>query len=160
MENIVTENKKYVVNVYTKYINNNFGLFVHNYLSIPYLQLEIHPGRFRFGSHHSLGKFKKNSYCNKSMLFCKDCLNLLLIQSRDMENLWWFPIMNCETLTRGLTQHLPISYQTIIITGIFTTFIIGIQEPYFFILTFILIVMLVLYNNNNFKMLKDTCVHL
>nr|WOZ57658.1 ac81-like protein [Menippe mercenaria nudivirus] len=136
------------------------GFFVHNYLAIPAFDLEIHPGRFFYGTHHNYGAFKNRSYCVKSMQFCKKCVTVLLKQSENQDSTWWYPIMNCETLTRGLTQHLPLSIQTILITGIFTTFILGIEKATFFIVTIIFILMLLIYNNTSYKLLKDRCVHI
>lgn len=159
MEYIV-DGTTYTVNVYTKYIKNTCGLFVHNYLTIPAIELEIHPGRFYYGTHHTLGRFKRNSMCVKQMLFCSVCIRDLLQRSLDLVDIWWYPILNCETLTRGLTQHFPLSIQTLLITGIFTTFIMGFKYSCFFIITIILSLMLLLYNNTSYKFLKDCCVHL
>lgn len=156
----ISINNIYDIIIYSKYVKNTFGIFVHNYFAIPELKLEIHPGRFYFGTHHNIGKFIRNSKCVKCMKFCGICIKLLLKQSIDMDDIWWYPILNCETLTRGLTQHIPISIQTLLITGIFTTFIIGIDKPYLLIITTLLIIILLIYNNSCYKLLKDHCIHL
>ncbi|UBZ25666.1 Ac81-like protein [Carcinus maenas nudivirus] len=149
----------YDVLIYTKYLKNTLGIFVHNYIAIPSMELEIHPGRFLYGTHHNYGKFKKRSCVVKKMKFCDICMERMLTQANDLSNIWYYPILNCETLTRGLTQHVPISVQTILITGIFTTFIIGIQNPKLFIITFLLIIIQLIYNNSSYKLLTDHCIH-
>ncbi|QBB28681.1 Ac81-like protein [Homarus gammarus nudivirus] len=159
METDITEEDFFDIIIYSKYIANTFGIFVHNYLSIPHMDLEIHPGKFFYGTHHNLGKFHKNSCPVKKMKFCKDCLDKLLVKARYLDDIWYYPILNCETLTRALTQHFPISFQTVLITGIFTTFIIGIDKPFMFIITTILLIILLLYNNSNYKFLADHCKH-
>ncbi|UVX94937.1 Ac81-like protein [Callinectes sapidus nudivirus] len=158
MEDISNE-KAYTVTIYTKYLKNTCGLFVHNYIAFPELGLEIHPGRFFYGTHHNFGKFNKRTVPVKNMKFCGICVKHLLDQSNDLVNIWYYPILNCETLTRGLTQHLPISIQTILITGIFTTFIIGIQKPQLFIISLLFLIILLIYNNSCYKMLTDHCIH-
>lgn len=152
--------KTYDIAIYTKYVKNTFGILVHNYFAIPQLHLEIHPGRFYYGTHHDYGKFKKRSECVKVMKFCELCVDYLLEKSTDLDDIWWYPILNCETLTRGLTQHIPISFQTILITCIFTTFIIGIQKVHLLLVVILFIIMLLIYNNTHYKMLKNKCIHL
>ena len=154
-----SKEEEFKVIVYTKYLKNTFGVFVHNYIAIPELELEIHPGRFFFGTHHDFGTFKKRSEPVKTMTFCKSCLKHLLQKAQNLDDTWYYPIVNCEALTRGLTQHVPISFQTILITGIFTTFILGIQHNILFIVSFLFLVLLLFYNNSCYKWLGDSCVH-
>lgn len=149
----------YKIIIYTKYLKNTLGIFVHNYLSIPDIDIEIHPGQFFYGTHHTVGKFKKNSKPVKELIFCDICVRYLLYNARYLSDVWYYPILNCETLTRALTQHFPISFQTILITGIFTTIIIGIYKPILFIISILLLIVLLIYNNSSLKMLKDYCIH-
>ncbi|UVT30872.1 ac81-like protein [Penaeus vannamei nudivirus] len=151
--------KNYDVLIYSKSIKNTLNLFIHNYLSIPALELEIHPGRFYYGTHHTMGAFIKRSVIIKKLQFCEDCINKLLKQSYDLFKVWYYPIVNCETLTRGLTQNIPISIQTILITGAFTSLVIGISYPSVFLLTFLFIILLLLYNNFRFQLFRSTCIH-
>lgn len=151
--------KKYHIIIYSKSIKNTLNLIIHNYIAIPELNLEIHPGRFYYGTHHDIGKFKNRSEIITEMYFCKDCLDYLLYRARSLFDIWYYPILNCETLTRGLTQHFPLSIQTVLITGIFTSFIIGISNPIFFALTFFFILILLIYNNTKIKHFKASCIH-
>ena len=131
------------------------------YLGIPSKGLEIHPGRFFYGTHHTLGQFQNRSIPVKHIYFCDACLPLLLEEACFLDDTWYYPIMNCETLTRALTQSYPLSIQTILSTGIFTTLILGIAiNSYILFLTIFFILLLLAYNNLPYKFLPSTCIHL
>lgn len=99
-----------------KSVKNTLGLFNHYFVRIPSLYLEIHPGAYYGGTHHNLDTTKKY-VITETIVCCNDCLDHILTESLNMTHLWYYPIINCETLTRGLCNKVPISIQTILFTG-------------------------------------------
>ncbi|UHB41815.1 Ac81-like protein [Macrobrachium rosenbergii nudivirus] len=147
--------------IYSKTIKNTCGIFTHMYLAIPEMDLEIHPGRFFYGTHHDFGKFKNRSTKVKELQFCDKCLKVLLDESIYLFDVWYYPILNCETLSRALTQHVPISIQTILCTVVFTTFVLAISMNLkILLITLFFLLLLLLYNNLPYKFLNNTCIHI
>lgn len=147
------------VYVYSKSLNNTLRAITHLYFTIPSMGLEIHPGQFFYGTHHTIGAFRKNSICIGEKTLCDKCMNKLLIQSGDLTDAWYYPIINCESMTRGLLYDNAISIQTIFLTIILTFFIIGLIESIYLYICLIFIILLILFNNVNILYSVDVCPH-
>lgn len=147
------------VYVYSKSLNNTLKAITHLYFTIPSMGLEIHPGQFFYGTHHTIGMFRKNSVCIGEKTLCKKCMEILLKESNDLTEAWYYPIINCESMTRGLLYSNPISIQTIFLTIIVTFFIIGLIESIYLYICLIFIILLILFNNVNILYSVDVCPH-
>jgi len=140
-------------------VNKTFRIITHIYFTIPSLNLEIHPGQFFHGTHHTLGAFKRASVCVGEKKLCEKCLKDLLRNSINLTDAWYYPVINCETMTRGLIYTNPISIQTIFLTIIITFFIIGILTPIYLLGSLFFTIGLILFNNINVLYSVDTCEH-
>lgn len=147
------------VYIYSKSLNNTLKTITHLYITIPSLDMEIHPGQFFNGTHHKLGTFSKNSICVGQKTLCKKCMDLLLLKSIDLVDAWYYPIINCETLTRGLLYDNAISVQTIFLTIIVTFFIIGLMKSIYLLVCLFFIILLILFNNTTVLYSVDACPH-
>lgn len=148
------------VEVYSKSIKNTLSLFTHNYFAIPALNLEIHPGQYLYGTHHDRGRFSKRSILIGKLNLCGNCLERLMKTSANLFDVWYYPLINCETLTRGLLYHDAISYQTVFGIIIFTAFVIGINKPIMFIVGLFFLFILLVINNLKFIYREKECIHL
>lgn len=145
--------------IYSKSIKNTMNIFTHKFFSIPDINLEIHPGQFFYGTHHTIGKFSNRSTLVGEHLMCQNCLTELLDAASDLSDIWYYPVINCETLTQGLLYHNAISYQTILCTIIITSFVLGISNPIFFLFCLFCLFLLLMLNNIHLKYAKSKCVH-
>lgn len=151
----------YKVNVYKKTLRKALGLFSHYYITVPSLELEIHPGKYFYGTHHIMGKFKKNSTKCSEYFLCEDCITTLIQDANYLEHCWYYPIINCETLTRGLlSAPASISYQTLLVTGMLVSFAMAFKKKYMLLLTILFLIILIILNNFWFIYNKESCVHL
>lgn len=148
------------VEIYSKSFKNTLNIFLHNYFSIPKLSLDIHPGQFLFGTHHTKGSFPNRTNKIGEVILCEKCLKNLLEKSQNLINAWYYPIINCETLTRGLVYENPISYQTILVTLIFTSFILAISNISMIFVTIFFIIILIYLNNSRKMFGNSKCRHL
>ncbi|UBZ25568.1 Ac81-like protein [Crangon crangon nudivirus] len=148
------------LSLYTKYLNKFINIFNHNYITVPSHDIEIHPGNFRYGTHHTLGSYAKKSHLISSISLCDPCINRLLEASYNLSRTWFFPIVNCETLSRGLVQQVPISYQTIMGTIIVSSFILSIHYPFMLIICIVFIIWLIYMNNITPQADSYECIHL
>lgn len=147
------------VYIYSKSLSNTCRLLTHFYFTIPKLDLEIHPGQFFSGTHHKLGTFKKHSVIVGEKVMCETCVDELLRDSRNLTDAWYYPVINCESLTRGLLYKNPISIQTILLTIVITFFLIGIAMPIYFIASLFFTILLILFNNIHVSYSVATCGH-
>lgn len=149
----------YSIEVCSKPIKNSMGFVRHHFVRIPHLQLEIHPGQYKYGTHHTIGFTKRYDYLYIVQV-CETCLLDLYTESMELFKIWYYPIINCETLTRGLTCSVPLSYQTAIYAGIvFSSFAILKNCNFVFVA---ICLMLILFLINNFYQTRDNhaCHHL
>lgn len=87
-------------------------IFLHYFLRIPQLNLEVHPGRYNFGTHHTLGKTTHYGVL-RTYYKCGNCLVKLLQDAQHIQTFPLWPLVNCETLSRLLCEDMAISFQTI-----------------------------------------------
>uniref|UniRef100_A0AAU8GBR3 Ac81-like protein n=1 Tax=Faxonius propinquus nudivirus TaxID=3139431 RepID=A0AAU8GBR3_9VIRU len=149
----------YKIEVYIKHTKNTLGVLSHYFFTIPKLKLEIHPGVFYNGTHHDLGRYHKRTHKIKTFEICQNCLDFLLENAIDLKSVWYYPIINCETLTRGLIDSFPLSYQTVLLTICFTSFILAIHYKLMFIICFFSIFLLIILNSFYITKTIKKCIH-
>lgn len=145
--------------VCNKRIKAALGVYNHYFIVVPSLALEIHPGKYFMGTHHTLG-FTRSFRVHCTLRLCDACSAVLLEDARDMGHLWYYPYINCETLTRGLLGETAISYQTV---GTIAAVLCVASSFFNFFLLFVglvLIVALITTNNCYFRPRKECCEHL
>lgn len=149
----------YEINICTAHTAISLGLFQHYFIQIPQLQLEIHPGRYKYGTHHTLG-FKTNYTVKKTSILCEYCLTQLLTRSTTVSPTWWYyPIINCETLTVGLVDKQPLSIQLLLSLAILTTGIMSIWMTSIWIIAISFLILLLLYNRLPWIVEVTSCNH-
>lgn len=149
----------HLVIVCYKTINSTWGLFNHYFFKIPHINLEIHPGNYKLGTHHTDG-FTKYYIEYEYRWLCNNCLKILLELSSNLYKVWYYPYINCETLTRTLIGSTPISFQTIYVTIIIASLISCIFLVWMIPVS-IFIILLFIYNNNcYFPVHESYCEHL
>ena len=135
------------------------GVFNHHFFKIPDLDLEVHPGRYNMGTHHNIG-YVKHATIYGELILCPDCVRTVLFESKQMEDAWYFPLINCEALTKGSLGYPPISYQTIFI---FTAIVCAIASLFSFSLLFVglfFLMLTIIINNWSSPMYTNRCQHL
>lgn len=141
-------------------IDRSFGLFNHYFIRIPHMNLEIHPGRYEYGTHHTLGYYSKPSSILRVLTICDACVDILIQRSYRVHRWWgYFPLINCETLTKGLTFAPPISTQAVLGVGILLTAMLSIFSPALLIIAVVLFMLLLVYNNTEPSAQHTTCQH-
>lgn len=140
---------RYAVIVCSKSIRNTLGLVRHFFLQIPHLDLEIHCGDYKYGTHHNLG-FTKHYEQLWSVDLCRKCMDRVYDESIQLFNFWYYPIVNCETLARGLITGIPVSFQTLIIAGFFIS-ALSIFNSYKWISIVVIFFIILLLVNNLYK---------
>ena len=137
------------------------GLLSHHYLSLPSIDLEIHPGKYYYGTHHNLGTFAKNSIKTGQYDLCPNCFKKFLNESNFLQNtLKYFPMINCETLTKGLLNKIAISYQSLIVSIFIIASILSLKSIYMFIIVILSILILIVLNNFHLSYKVEYCSHL
>ena len=153
------ENKSIEILVCRKPIRKSLGLINHFFLIIPEKQIELHPGEYYFGSYHTAG-FTKSYTVYEKFYVCKDCYEKLIEKSKKLSNIWYYPYVNCETLSRGLVGDFAISHQFVLFTLIGLSTILCFISLYFIILIVLLILLLIYINNFYYPLNTSLCVHL
>lgn len=123
-------------------LKNSLGLVKHYFLRIPDLELEIHPGRYPMGTHHTLGFYRHTYDVIETHRVCQFCLQRTIDESTDSHSVWLYPLVNCEALTRGLVGQLPISYQILVLPIIVLLVVLSL---WFFHYLLVAIILLIVY---------------
>jgi hypothetical protein len=104
------------VQTWSRLIRRSGYVFRHYWLVLPdSLQVEIHPGNYHLGSIHNMNTTKHGELSSETIL-CAQCTEELLNSISQMPDLWYFPLINCESLSRGLIGGSPVSTQVIVTT--------------------------------------------
>lgn len=126
-----------------KRLRNSSFVVAHYFIRIPSLDLEIHPGMYEKGNFLNLNSTKHYKVLTGTCV-CNDCLNRLLETSKSLLHAWYYPLINCETLTKGLCLGRAMSVQSIVAVS----FLAGVSLLYakfeLFIATFLALCLLVL----------------
>lgn len=145
----------------SKGISNSFNLIHHYFVRIPELNIEIHPGSYTKGIILPLNDTKK--YSIKSKVYqCKNCVNLMLSYMHLTGHTWYYPMINCETLTNGICNMSPLSFQ--FMTAITSFSILLCPTINFKLRTFLVFIIALIhyiYQNNSWLNISERyCEHL
>lgn len=85
--------------VYLKHrpIKGTLGLIDHWYFDIPALDMEIHPGEYGKGTHLPSNS-TKGAHTYQEVTMCKKCVDKLSRTSVFLNQIFYYPFINCETL--------------------------------------------------------------
>lgn len=124
--------------------------FIHHYfIRIPELNIEIHPGLYVKGVILELNATKQFMIKSKSYI-CKNCLNFLLSYIHLTKHTWFYPLINCETLTNGICHFFPFSFQLTCGIAAMTIMCLNLSNIFKFILIAIIVLFLFMYQNGYF----------
>lgn len=151
--------KFFRVIVCSKSIRNTLGFVHHFFLQVPHLDMEIHCGEYKNGSHHYIGHTKHFDQL-WSMDLCETCMNQLYHESTQLFKFWYYPIVNCETLARGLVSGVSISFQTLIIAGLSITTLALFTNLKWIVIVVVLLLLLVIVNNLYRGSSNQKCMHI
>ena len=164
------EEIKSMVTVFSnsKTISSSFGILSHHYLTIPSMDLEIHPGKYYQGTHHTLGTFNKNSTKTGQYELCQNCFKNFMDEATSLQDAWYYPVINCETLTKGLLQNngmfskncIIISIQALISIGFIMACLLSLISNFMFIIALLSILLLIVLNNFCLSYKIEYCIHL
>ena len=162
------EKKSIMVFSNSKSISKSFGLFSHHFLTIPSMELEIHPGKYYQGTHHTLGTFVKNSIITGQYELCQTCFKQLMDEASNLQDVWYYPVINCETLTKGLLQNtrtfgnrgVIISIQSMISMAFVMACLLSLISMVMFGIALLLILSLIILNHFCLSYKIEYCIHL
>lgn len=134
------------IEVCEKVIRQSFGFVKHYFLRIPEIGIEIHPGHYTRGTHHNLDT-TKNYRVYATKIVCPGCLSELQQESNDMSYVWYYPFINCETLTKGLTGQVAISIQVVLYVLLALCIIASIFKSVLYVFAILVVALGLVYNN-------------
>lgn len=147
------------IEIYSIAQRATFGLIDHYFLMIPMYQLEFHLGIYSRGLILPAGRTVGAHLCGRKLV-CDSCFVKLMhdLESGEYNRLiGYFPFVNCETLTTG------ISVQSIILINsifVYASFAFGKFKMGFFI-SVVLLLCLLLFSKYNFsRTYKFKCPHM
>lgn len=138
-----------------------FGWFEHYFLRIKQIDLEIHPGVYQHGTHKKYGDTLKFTVL-KIVNLCKKCIVDMLTESLHVQLVWYYPLVNCESLTLGLAYNAPISVQMISHFGLFISLALtGYSLKMLFVaVIFLLLSVYSIGGSYDEKVAYHKCIHL
>lgn len=143
-------------------MKNTLGIFDHWFLESESPKLEIHMGNYAGGTHRCIGN-TKNSHTYSVIYLCEDCNNKILKNTSELERVFYFPFINCETLASVNFGILGFSVQVLFAITFLLCLLIGAfyKTLYLYFSIFILIVYLV-YSKYTYshKHLSQVCKHI
>jgi hypothetical protein len=148
--------------VYVKHraIKPSFGVFDHWFFDIPDKDLEIHPGNYKFGTHLKHGT-TKNAHIYMELALCEECLNRLLRHTLSLYEVFYYPFINCETLTACHARLFPVSMQVLLGTGIIISAVGMIFNFNYLYLVLLLVIVYLVYTKYLYStMSKVSCGHI
>lgn len=124
---------------------HDFKYARHYFIRVDEPYVEIHPGTVKGGGYRNAKVHKDEVIVYKKEL-CADCYQKLLDESYWSFSVWYFPLVNCEIISRSLIGWTPISPQNYIIAaGILITLIGVVGHLILALISFILTTILLIY---------------
>lgn len=132
-----------MIEICARTLKKSNNVYQHYFLRIPSMDLELHPGRYKGGCYHRLGHTVDYRI---SGLFatCDECKKKLVRASYHLENAWFYPYINCETLSLWLSGKFPVSSQVIVSTLVVATFVCSIVTFHIRMSLIIFVVLIIL----------------
>jgi len=138
----------------------SLGLIDHWFVDIPQLNMEIHMGNYSKGTHLTSGT-TKNAHTFMDIKLCSDCTDRLVKNTIELTDIFYYPIINCETLIASNFCIIRASTQTIFYTAIVVTLIASIFKPSLIILALVILLIFVIYSKFLYcRTYSKACLHL
>lgn len=151
---------EYLVLLKHRPVKNAFGLFDHWFYDIPGMDLEVHMGAYAQGTHLKSG-VTKNSHVYSEVKMCRECVDKLLKNTVDLTNVFYYPIINCETLASINFCSIGVSAQALFIVSMVITFFISFINVLFVYFTLILLVLYFIYSKFTYsRTYYQSCSHI
>lgn len=146
----------------SKGLRDSLYLVHHYFMRVPELNIEIHPGLYVKGVILDLNTTKKYTIKSKSYI-CKSCVNFLLSYIHLTKHTWFYPVINCETLTNGICHFFPVSFQLSCAMAAGTILCLNLSNVFKIILVLTIGVLLFVYQNDCFRRrqcARTFCIHI
>lgn len=151
---------EYIVYLKHRPVKNAFGLVDHWYYDVPKMDLEVHMGAYLQGTHLKSGTTKE-SHTYSEIKMCRECVDKLLKDTVELTQVFYYPIINCETLASIKFCEFGVSVQALFITAITISFFISLVNIKFVIFMLIFIILYLIYSKYTYsKTYNQECVHL
>ena len=151
------------IEIWSRQIRRSGYMFRHFWIELPEIGLEIHPGNYFLGSFHNIGTTKYGTLFAETLL-CGNCALDLIENIHYTSDVWYFPLINCESITRGLCGDTPVSWQVLITTLAITCIVLSLIWFPILIIGLILFTILVITNEILPRAVLTTkyrsCIHL
>lgn len=150
-----------VVEMCRKRLQNSAFLISHFFIRIPELNMEIHPGIYQKGTFLDINSTKYYQVIAE-VYKCPKCIDELLLLSKRSTYAWYYPFINCETLTKGMCLGTAWSNQTITVLALTmtSTFMFVKFEVYTaFLLTLCLVIFVLIYSHFDETTPRYYCGH-
>lgn len=135
------------------------GIVDHWFFDIPALNLEIHPGDYGHGTHLKSGQTKE-AHTYKELVVCEDCLNRLVKTSVHLNQVFYYPFINCETLVSHDYCTSIVSTQLIAITIIVVASLLIVLNLFLVVFIILTVIFYLLFSKYTYSVtLKAHCKH-
>lgn len=135
------------------------GIVDHWFFDIPALNLEIHPGDYGHGTHLKSGQ-TKGAHTYKELTVCEACLNSLVKTSVYLNQVFYYPFINCETLVSHDYCTSIVSTQLIAITIIVVASLLLVLNIFLVAFIIVTIILYLLFSKYTYSVtLKARCKH-
>jgi hypothetical protein len=149
----------YVVYLKHRPTRPTLGIIDHWFFDIPALNLEIHPGDYGHGTHLKSGD-TKGAHTYKELTMCDVCLNRLVQRSVYLNQVFYYPFINCETLVSHDYCTSIVSTQLIAITIILVASLLLIFNLFLAAFIIITIIFYFLFSKYTYSTtIKAHCKH-
>jgi len=144
-------------------MNKTAKLLNHHFIYIPRLKLEIHPGEYDGGTHRTISKDcppTPRAHVYNKYECCAACINSLLITSHSIADAWyWYPLVNCETLTSTLMGDSSISIQGVLVLSGVLLVLSGIT--FYVYIAVVIFILTFIYNRWLYykHAINQSCIH-
>jgi hypothetical protein len=150
------------ITIYLKHrrIKQSLGIFEHWFIDIPSKDIEIHPGLYNLGTHLKHGT-TKNALNYLEYTICENCFKCLVKSTFNLADVFYYPIINCESLTSYYCDTFPISAQLLFALAIVTAlFLVFLNKLFIFVAILLFIGYLLYQNYISSRTYKKECNHL
>lgn len=151
---------KYTVYLKHRAIKKTGGIFDHWFFEIPSEMMEIHPGNYNPGTHLPLGT-TKNAHTYIEAELCNTCKHALIADTLDLYSIFFYPFINCESISGMFFDCVPISVQTVLTLCVLITCALALINICFLYLCLVFVIIYLLYSKYLYsKSYHFTCCHL
>lgn len=139
------DDKQYDVLLKHRPLKNTLGIIDHWFVEVVDFNLEIHMGNYSKGTHLPSNS-TNHAHTFLKIKMCKDCVDHLLRHTVELDSVFYYPIINCETLASKNCCVIGISVQTVFITSIIIFACLSIFKFYLFYVALVLLIVFIIYS--------------